>query len=487
LDPRGLTLAASNWAEGAGSFVGQKFDFRPYFVAAMDGRAGRYFALGTTSNLPGFYLAMPVRQDDRIVGVVVVKTAMDALEHGWSGGGEKVFVTDRHGIVFLTNAPDWRYRSLAPIDPAERQRIQTSRQYGDAPLTPLGLVIGSRLASLDGKSYVTVSQVLDDGEDWELHVLLDVEAVEARARDLGLLVVAGIALAVLVLGFLVHRARLVQRYTRELERRVVERTGALVESNRCLQAEVTERQRAEEELKAKQEELVQATKLAALGQMSAGMAHEVNQPLAAIRSFADNAVTLLSLHRFEQVRDNLFEIAGLTERMARITGQLKQFARKSTGSAEPVSLGTLVEGALSLMANRLEAEKVTVRWAREDDVSPESVLVWGDDVRLQQVLINLLRNALDAMRKTEPRLVTLDWQADEKYVRLSVRDLGPGIPGDVLPRVFEPFFTTKPAGEGMGLGLSISEGIVRELGGQLSAANAPGGGALFTLLLRRAI
>jgi two-component system C4-dicarboxylate transport sensor histidine kinase DctB len=150
-------------------------------------------------------------------------------------------------------------------------------------------------------------------------------------------------------------------------------------------------------------------------------------------------------------------------------------------------VGALVEGALSLMANRLEAEHITVRWAREDDGPPESVLVWGDDVRLQQVLINLLRNALDAMRKTESRLVTLDWEAEEKYVRLSVRDNGSGIPADVLSHVFEPFFTTKPAGEGMGLGLSISEGIVRELGGQLSAANASGGGACFTLLLRRAI
>lgn len=482
LDPQGLTLAASNWAEGAGSFVGQKFDFRPYYLAAMEGRPGRYFALGSTSNLPGYYIAMPVRQGERIVGAVVVKTAMDDLEHGWSGGGEKVFVTDRSGIVFLTNAPGWRFGSLAPLDPAVRQQIAASRQYGDAALAPLGLVLGSRLASLEGKSYVMVSQPLADGEGWTLHVLLDVEAAEVRGRDLGLLVMAGVAMAILVIGFVLHRARLVQRHTRELEHRVEERTTALVDSNRRLQAEVVERQRAEDELKAKQEELVQATKLAALGQMSAGMAHEVNQPLAAIRSFADNAVTLLSLGRPEQVRDNLAEIAGLTERMARITGQLKQFARKSTGHAEPISLEAAVDGALSLLAGRLHGESVEVQW----EAPPDDLKVWGDEVRLQQVLINLLRNALDAMRKTERRRLSVGVTVDGRTVCLEVRDNGPGIPEEVMPHIFDPFFTTKPAGEGMGLGLSISEGIIRELGGHLTAANTIGGGAVFTLSLRRA-
>ncbi len=360
LDTEGLTLAASNWAEGPASFVGQKFDFRPYFLAAMQGRAGRYFALGTTSNLPGYYIAMPVRQDEHIVGAVVMKTAMDGLEHGWSGGGEKVVVTDRHGIVFLTNVPRWRFGSLAPLDADLRQQIQASRQYGDASLAPLGLVRGSRLASLDGRNYVMVSQSLADGEGWTLHVLLDVESAEARARDFGLLMVAAAALALLVIAFFLHRARLVRRYTRDLEQRVSERTAALVETNQRLQGEVAERRRAEDELKAKQEELIQATKLAALGQMSAGMAHEVNQPLAAIRSFADNAVTLLTLGRPEQVRDNLAEIAGLTERMARITGQLKQFARKSTGAAEPISLKAAVDGALSLLSGRLRQENVDV-------------------------------------------------------------------------------------------------------------------------------
>ncbi|MDR3437479.1 ATP-binding protein [Telmatospirillum sp.] len=483
LDDKGLTLAASNWNDGSGSFVGQKFDFRPYFLAAMQGQPGRYFALGSTSNRPGYYIAMPVRRDGRILGVVVVKTAMDDLEHGWSGGGEKVFVADHSGIVFLTNVASWRFRTAASLDHEARLRIDASRQYGEAaPLAPLDLQEDGLLASLDGNRYVMVSQVLPDGDDWTLHVFLNIDAARAQARNLGFLTAACLALAFLIVISALQRARLMRLYTRDLEQRVAERTAALVDANHRLQSEVAFRQRAEVDLTAKQEELVQATKLAALGQMSAGMVHEINQPLTALRSYADNAVTLLGLGRSEQVRDNLAEIAGLTERIARITGQLKQFARKSTGAAEPVAVRAVTAGALSLIAGRLRNEWVELSWEPPAD----DVMVWGDDVRLQQVLINILRNALDAMRgQALPRLSLTCWGDGDK-VWLAVADNGPGIPASVMPHIFDPFFTTKAAGEGLGLGLSISEGIIRDLGGQLTAADGQEGGAVFTITLRRA-
>jgi two-component system C4-dicarboxylate transport sensor histidine kinase DctB len=239
--------------------------------------------------------------------------------------------------------------------------------------------------------------------------------------------------------------------------------------------------RAEAELKSKQDELVQAAKLAALGQMSAGMVHEINQPLAGIRGYADNALTLLTLGRHDTARDNLHEIVALTERMARISGQLKQFARKSSGRLVPVVAADAIESALAMLAASLRADNIVVEWDR-----PALALsVLADDVRLQQVMINLVRNAQDAMRAVSERRLSVGVSATAEWVEIVVRDSGPGIGAEALAHVFDPFFTTKSAGEGLGLGLSISEGIVRGFGGRLSAANHPAGGAIFTLTLKR--
>lgn len=481
LDSDGVTLAASNWDQGDGSFVGRRFDFRPYFTAAMAGRNGRYFALGSTSNLPGYYLSMPVSVGGRVVGAVVGKTSMEALETGWRGGGERVFVTDRWGVIFITNTPEWRFHTLEPLDPEVSQQLLASRQYGEEPLPALGLIPGPHVTSVNGEGYVMVSGPLADGDQWTLHVLMAEKDSRERARDLGLLVASGAGLVLLGLFFLLHRARLQRRHTRDLERRVAERTAMLSDSNLRLQGEVADRRRAEEELRATQDELVQAAKLAALGQMSAGMAHELNQPLAAIRTYADNGVTLLERGRSEAARDNLLEIGNLTERMARISGQLKMFARKSPAVAEPVSLPAAVDGALALLQGRFAADGIEVAWRHPD----HRAMVWAEDLRLQQVLVNLLRNAADAVRDRPLRRIVIDCGRQEDGVWLTVTDSGAGIAAEVLPHLFEPFFTTKAAGDGLGLGLSISENIVRDFGGRLSVANAAEGGARFTILLRQ--
>lgn len=460
LDEGGMTLSASNWAEGVGSFVGQRFDFRPYFVQAMQGGLGRYFALGSTSNQPGYYIATAVRKDQRLLGAVVVKMSLAELERSWSASAERVFVSDSHGIVFVTNHPLWRYRSREPLSPEERLAVRASRQYGDEPLEPIGLVQGDRLVTAEGRGYLATTIPLDHGDGWSLTVMLDVRDAQARARDAGLLAVTGLALLTLAAYAFAYRSMERRRQRLELERRVAERTAELMD---------------------KQAELVQAAKLAALGQMSAGMVHELNQPLAALRSYADNAVTYLTMGRPEGARENLKEIADLTERMARITGQLKHFARKTKGLAEPVGVAALVDASLALLGGRLRAEGIELSWRPPYD----TLKVWGDDVRLQQVLVNLLRNALDAMKAAPPRRLGIFVEGQGGMVRISVADSGPGIPDEVMAKLFDPFFTTKPAGEGLGLGLSISEGIVRDLGGTLTAANRPEGGAVFTMTLRK--
>lgn len=475
MDAGGLTLAASNW-NAAAPFVGQNFAYRPYFQTAMETGEGHHFALGTTSLVPGYYTSRRVVAENRTLGVVVLKVGFDALERGWASSPDRVLVTDRDGMVFITNTAAWRYHALPqslPLSPP----AEPEPQQESIPALPWAFGgAADRILLRDGggggngreRRYLLQSAAVPGG-DWTLHTLTAIDAVTGQAQLAGLLAAVVVALAgVSAYALVQHRATLAGRLaleevTRsELERRVAE---------------------AAAELRETENELTQAAKLAALGQMSASMAHEINQPLTAIRSFADNAVVLLERERPDRVRENLEEIAALTDRMASITRQLKGFARRASGTVGPVSVRQAVEQALALLEARLHRDGVEVALALPD----EPVLVLGEDVRLQQVLVNLFGNAADAMRTSSRRVlsVTLALPSPADAV-LSVHDSGTGIAADALPRLFVPFFTTKEAGEGLGLGLSISHGIVEDFGGSLTAANHPDGGAVFTLRLKRA-
>jgi two-component system C4-dicarboxylate transport sensor histidine kinase DctB len=271
-----------------------------------------------------------------------------------------------------------------------------------------------------------------------------------------------------------------QRAHDELERRVLERTADLVKTNKRLVQEIGEHRETEMALRRTQEELIQAAKLAALGQMSAGINHELNQPLAAIRTYADNARVLLEKERSDEARWNLEQIAQLTGRMAQIITQLKAFARKSSGQAVAVSLPAAVNGALAV----LRIDRGNLELIR--DFPAEELFVLADMVRLEQVLVNLIGNAQQALEGCATRRIELRAAADHDAVTLSVRDTGPGIAPEHLDQVFDPFFSTKEVGQGLGLGLSISYRIIDGFGGSVRAANHPDGGALFTVRLPRA-
>ncbi|WP_207060801.1 ATP-binding protein [Motiliproteus sp. SC1-56] len=261
----------------------------------------------------------------------------------------------------------------------------------------------------------------------------------------------------------------------ELESRVEKRTQDLSHANARLRQEIQEHRHT-------QDELIQTAKLAVLGQLSAGINHELNQPLTAIRAYADNARAFMRLGEMEPVADNLTEISALTERMSKIIASLKVFSRKTSGQVEPVSLQTVRDGALSILYGRLHKEQVAVLWPEK----LEDILVMGDMVRLEQVVVNLLANAMQAMEEREPKWIRVDCEEDEREVQLRFHDNGPGIPREQLKKVFEPFYTTKRAGQGLGLGLSISYRIIESLGGRLQVDNHPEGGAVFTLTLRQA-
>jgi two-component system C4-dicarboxylate transport sensor histidine kinase DctB len=478
----GMTLAASNWTEES-SFIGRNFAFRPYFTDAIAGRVGRYFAMGTTSNIPGYYIAYPVwapvRAENQTLGVVVAKIGMDALESAWHQmAGERVFVSDRRGVVFISNVPEWRFRTLAPLDAETRRELERSMQYEGTSLLPLPPMDSS-----------LVHQAAVPGTEWTVHVALDNRPVSVRAWSAGF--GAGIAtLLLLAAGLVVLQRRLALserlEYQRRahlmLEHRVGERTAELSSANARLTAEIAERERAEQAAERAREDLVQAAKLAALGQMAAGIVHEVNQPIAAIRSYSENAGLLLERGKLDLVRANLLEITGLTERVATITRQLKTFARKSSGVLVPVSPRAAVERSMALLGSQTQALGAEMVLELPD----QSPMVLADEARLDQVIVNLLRNALDAVASRNHRLITVSLDQDGDHVLLRVRDTGPGIPEEDLPSLFDPFFTTKEVGVGLGLGLSISYGIVQGFGGRIAAANHEEGGAVFTVALRRA-
>jgi two-component system C4-dicarboxylate transport sensor histidine kinase DctB len=285
----------------------------------------------------------------------------------------------------------------------------------------------------------------------------------------------------------------------ELNERVAERTADLSAANARLQTEVGERTRAENELRAAHDELVQTSKLAALGQMAAGITHELNQPLAALRAFSDNTRVLLERGDQAAARENLESISALTERMGKITNQLKLFVGRAQPRTAKAPVARAVRNALNVLQKRLlpVVLEVTIRVAdgvhdavcEPLDLSADhpELLAYCDDLRLEQALINLIGNALDAVGAVVDPRIAIEVAASLSTFAITVRDNGPGIPADVLPRLFEPFFTTKGMGQGLGLGLAIASSIALDCGGSLVARDLPEGGAAFVLTLRRVV
>ncbi len=469
LDRTGLAVAASNWRLPS-SYVGHNYGFRPYFSQTRTQGTGRFYAVGVTSGIPGYFLSSAVLGDhDEFLGAMVVKLEFPELEREWSQGSDTLLVSDARGIIFIANQPGWRYRALRPLSADDLAEIKTTRQYDKQSLLPLTHLPlrrfddNSDLRRVEGPQgtadYLWESLPLTT-EGWTLHLLRRPQVAFEDLRNAAL-AAAGVWLAlVFLLLFLNQRWRLAkvrQRNREELERLVEERTR---------------------DLRTAQEGLVQSAKLAALGQMSAALAHEINQPLTAQRMQLATLRLLLEHGRVDDAYKALKPVDDMLTRMAALTGHLKTFARKSpSGLRERLDLATVVDQSLQLLDARLRDEQVSLvlhltrpAWVR------------GDAIRLEQVLINLLRNALDAMQDKACKRLEIRLEADEQLWRLSVSDNGGGIAEEHLGQVFDPFFTTKPVGDGLGLGLAVSFAIVHESGGRLSVENGDHG-AVFSLTL----
>ncbi|MCP2075652.1 UNVERIFIED_ORG: two-component system C4-dicarboxylate transport sensor histidine kinase DctB [Pseudomonas lini] len=477
MDATGKTLAASNW-DKHDSFVGRNFAFRPYYIEAMAGRLGRFFGLGTTSAKRGYFFAAAVRDREKVIGVLVVKVDLDHTESLWGKTPEQLLVTDHNGVVILTSRQEWRFRSTRPLSDDERKAISAVQPYPTRDPKPL---------NLDANAWLTQTQSIEE-TGWSVSILAPRTLIDRPVRTVVAIGGAALLVLMLLLGLMMQRRRhyldriaFEAKARHELEGRVAERTSDLEGLNRRLRQEVLEREQAQQELVRAQDDLVQAGKLSALGTMSASISHELNQPLAAIRSYAENAEILLDHQRTEDARGNLKLISELTARMASIIAHLRAFARRDRHAPESVALQPALDDALALLAKRRRGMEVELI----RDLPAATLWVEAGETRLRQVLGNLLANALDALtEKGPPRKLWLSAQATETGVNLCIRDNGPGFCMEALGRAGEPFYTTKTRTQGLGLGLAICDTLMRAFGGELSFANHKEGGALITLKLR---
>lgn len=496
MDLGGTTRAASNF-DTATSFVGGNFAFRPYFTEAISKGDGRFFALGTTSAKRGFYFGAPVRSVADITGVLVFKIDLDAIEETWAGGDDQIIVTDPEGIVFLSSREDWLFRPLATLTPDQKARTATTRRYANRDLDQPPLVLAEnrderRLVTVAGQTGPRALMKLSldmAGADWTVSVLLDTAPAGRQAVTVALAAMLALGLGSMAgAAVFQRRARLRERLELqqsarvELERRVRERTAELAAVNMRLEAEVAERIAAERDLRQAQSDLIQAGKLAALGQMSAALSHEFNQPLAATRTYADNALVLIDRDRIPEARGNIARILSLIDRMAELSRHLRNFARKPGTKPGIVALPDVVAAAAEIAGPRLRAADAALEVDLPADLPP----VVAGPVRLEQVLVNIITNAADAVDGLPDRRIHLAARPTPEGARITLRDHGPGVPQALHERIFDPFFSTKGVGKGLGLGLSISYNIIKDFGGDLTVADAPGGGALFVIDLRRA-
>lgn len=476
LQPDGTTQVASNWAQ-ADSFVHRNFAFRPYYREAMQGRLARFFGLGTTSIKRGYYFASAVKEGSRIIGVLVVKVDLEHIERLWGNSPEQLLVIDNYGVVILSSREDWRFHASRPLSAAERDEIHANIPYP---------VQDPKLLRLQQSAWLSQSRTLPE-TGWTVSIYAPRTLIERPVRSV-LLIGGATLLALLLLLTLLTLSRrhyldriaLEAEAKRQLEERVLERTRELENANAQLQQEVHEREQAQRELMRAQDEVVQAGKLTALGTMSASISHELNQPLAAIRSYADNARVLLDHQRTEDARGNLEQISDLTTRMASIIAHLKAYARGARRAPENVQLQPAIEDALSMVASRRRAMNVELL----RDVPDAPLWVQAGETRLRQILGNLLTNALDALaEKAPPRRLWVIASQDQHGVTLTLRDNGPGFSEDALAHAHEPFFTTKTTAKGLGLGLAICDNLLRALGGRLEMGNHLEGGAVVRLHL----
>lgn len=475
LDAEGTTVATSNWRDPA-SLLGHNYSFRPYFRDAISGQPGGYYTVGLQTRKPGFFLSYPVLDVGKAIGVVVVKIDLTGLQNMWQEGGESIIVSDAYGVIFMTSNSNWLYKSLRDLPLRTATRLRQT-QYLEQGLETLDVLRQTtrqgNILTLEDRRFLEQSRQLPD-YGWRIHYLTDMQIINNSVVTSSIVTAFTILLATLVLLYLRERRH------KLLSRQQAREAEAVKALNERLKEEILQHQLTEEDLRRTQRELLQAGKLAALGRMSAAIAHELNQPVTAIRTFTASCGKFVERQQPIKVQENLSLIAKLTDRMADITGQLKTFARKSKGSLESVDMVMIIKRVLRFMTPTLDRNGIRVITSLPE---PGIVMVTGNVIQLEQVITNLIQNGLDAMQSVEIRSLTILVERKKAEVTIDILDTGCGIAGQAMDSLFDPFFTTKEIGEGLGLGLSIIYGIIEDMQGTIHAENRDGGGARFSIEL----
>ena len=461
LDINGRTIASSNFAD-EDSLVGNFYTFRPYFLDALNGEEGLFYAVGVTTGRPGYFVAQPVRDAASTVhGVVATKIGFAELSRSLANSGALVMVADRQGVIITSSDPSLIYGHLSPLSAFERRSLEEQQQFGDEQLFPVEWeVLAPNRAALYGTPYIW-SQADLRNEDWTLHLLSDLG--DLRRQAMLYVAIAALGLLALLITAVIYRATQLRRAL------------AISDADRIrLAAEIDERERAERRLEEARVALAHKTKLETLGRLSASITHELGQPISALRNY----IVAEEIATGAKPGTGWPDLSRLVDRMQRLLDQLRHFGRQSpaTGTS-PIVVDSALKAALALVTH--SATAAGVRLVAEDIAT--GVAIPGDPDRFEQVLVNLLRNAIDAAAETQDGQVVVALRDDADAVKLTVADTGRGIGAFDINQLREPFFTTKPSGQGMGLGLAISGQIIDEMGGRLLAANAPAGGAVFTL------
>lgn len=460
LDREGRAVAATD-RNRLGSVHRQE----PFFVEAQRSTDTVFTLTQTESGAFGFVYSRRIESQGDLAGIIVVEVDLVRLERSWGRPNEVVVVSDSTGTIILTTEPSWRgldevsAQELQPPPTSIERAIRATQDWAAAP--PDNYVLGEAVMRVETRVGF---------QGWRVVTFETYASVRERVNGV---------LALEVMGFAILLAFLSWVMSRRSESRLIffqRESAELRQLNQALQREIAERERAEKSLEVAEQTVAQTSKLAVLGEMSAAVSHELNQPLAAMKTYLAGARLLLQRRRPEEALSSFQRIDGLIERMGAITRQLKSYARKGEEAFAPMDARDAVSTALEMMEPQLKRRQIDIRRT----MPPEPVMILGDRLRLEQVIVNLLRNALDATKSVRRPQIEITLSQGEA-ARLIVRDNGEGI--EDFDALFEPFYTTKSPGDGVGLGLAISSGIINDLGGRLTARSGESGGAVFEVRL----